>query len=485
MKRRIVISITAAIIALIVILVRVIAFKDNDVSRLTTWSVVYFVYIGIYFFGGLPKFVIYFIYGLLTGIGMYFLSDYQLAFVVAGSLLFILSPLAAFERHLEKKLSDEDSLPIRMSLRGSYWPNYAYRRAMKEYYHLPQTRKLYTKKWYLRLRQACMLLIFFVATFLFINEVGRTVAVDFNAFNWISFFNVYIVIVLYILAFVLHKKGFTSMFRSLIVSMFPILIFLVTQAPFSETTRIVMSVLSLVVAIVIAIYELYIYYQRVAYQSYEYRDPDKNWEVYANATFEPLVYNETFTKVVKFSFDCERSLFEKNFHDILVYANFRRFIITAYAFSPKGVVFYADFHHKAGKRIMKFKNYLDKKLKRSVDIQIIDDVNKKVYETNFFHKTEYIVARATHLAELLKELEIKSEVIISTIFYFESLADLKSFQDKYFTVRLEHLEDENIYTVRADILSQNVDYIIEQKVREILMDAMIYRGNYVRISVFY
>ena len=275
------------------------------------------------------------------------------------------------------------------------------------------------------------------------------------------------------------------MFRSIIVSMFPLLIYLILYSDFSEYIKIIMSVITILIALVIIGYELYTYYQRVAYQSYKYRDPDKNWEVFANATFEPLVYNETFTKVSRFTIEVSSEKFERNFHDILVYANFYRFIITAYAYSSKNVIIYADFHHKKSKRIMKFRNFLTKKLKNVPDVQVIDDINKKVYETNFFHKTEYIVARAIHLAKLLKDLEIESEIIISMIFYFESKDDLRSFQDSHFTVRLEHLEDDDIYTVRVDMISQNIDYIIEQKVREVLMDAMINRGTYVRISVFY
>ncbi len=50
-----------------------------------------------------------------------------------------------------------------------------------------------------------------------------------------------------------------------------------------------------------------------------------------------------------------------------------------------------------------------------------DDPNKHQYEQNFFHRPDYIVARGLALANLLKELEIKTRIIESMIVYFENV----------------------------------------------------------------
>ncbi|MDL2292634.1 hypothetical protein LJC17_03500 [Acholeplasma sp. OttesenSCG-928-E16] len=484
MKKRLVISVATAMISVVLTAIGIILSNNEQRVIIGITEVLLLIYISFFLFGGLPRFIIYLFYGIVPLLGVIFFSDYVVAFSVLGTLLFLINPLSSFEKYLNSKFKEGDTLPLRIDIHGSYWPNTAYRKAMKEYFHLPQTRKLYTKKWYLRTRQLLTLVLLAVAIFLLITELGGIVA-NINELNSFTILSTYGVFILFILAFVLQKKGFTSMFRTIGVTIFPVLIFIIAVSTFSPIFKIIFSVLLSVIALVFIGYEIYLYFQRVAYSSYHYRDVDKNWDVYANALFEPLVYNETFTKVTRYILPISKERFDKKMKDILVYANFHRFIVTTYAFDKKNTIIYADFHYKQSKRITKFQQYLSKQFNVKVDALIIDDVNKKVYETNFFHKTEYIVARALHLASLLKELEIESDIIISMIFYFDSLEDLKIFQEKYFTVRLEELDEEGYYTVRVDVFSPNTDFIIEQKIRDVLMDAMINRGNYVRISVFY
>ena len=74
-------------------------------------------------FGGIPKLIIYAIYGVILSIVLSITPyDYQLPIIIIGTLSFILNPLSSFEKFLESKMKDENVLPIRISLRGSYWP---------------------------------------------------------------------------------------------------------------------------------------------------------------------------------------------------------------------------------------------------------------------------------------------------------------------------------------------------------------------------
>ena len=50
--------------------------------------------------------------------------------------------------------------------------------------------------------------------------------------------------------------------------------------------------------------------------------------------------------------------FQKYFEEILVYANYFKFIITAYSYKRNTVYLYADFHEKNAKRAEKFKSNL-------------------------------------------------------------------------------------------------------------------------------
>jgi hypothetical protein len=121
----------------------------------------------------------------------------------------------------------------------------------------------------------------------------------------------------------------------------------------------------------------------------------------------------------------------------------------------------------------------------SVPAEVNEDPNKEMYEKTFFHRPEYIIARAQSLAGLLKELDIKSKVIISLIVYFELDEELEAFENEYTVTKLDDLSDEGYLTVRVDLPSINVDYMIEAKIREVLLSLLIHHGHFVRVSVYY
>ena len=165
---------------------------------------------------------------------------------------------------------------------------------MKNFYHLPQQRKLFTKKWYLHARQLTMILLYTLGVFLFIHEINY-IANRIEDFNWYNFFTLYIVIIVFLLAYFIHLKGFTSTFRTFGIALFPPIIYLILISNFHEALRYSLAGSFAIFGIIISIVELINLHKRVAYDSYHYYDVDLQREVYANALFEPLVYNETFT----------------------------------------------------------------------------------------------------------------------------------------------------------------------------------------------
>ncbi|PKK96586.1 MAG: hypothetical protein CVV58_05610 [Tenericutes bacterium HGW-Tenericutes-3] len=485
MKRRIVISGSLTILILILIPVALILFNLKGQGVFMLSSIVTLVYVGVYVFGGVPKLIIYAIYGLITTLFLFLLAQpYHLPIVIVGTLLFVLNPLSSFELYLENHLNDEDVLPVRFSIRGSYWPFFSYQREMKNFYHLPQARKLYTKKWYLHLRQLTTLFLFSLGVFLFIHSLN-SIANSLDDFNWLNFFVFYVIIVVFVMALFMFKKGFTSTFRLFVISLFPPVIYLFLVSDFPDAIRYSFAGSFVIIGVVVSVIEFVRLYQRVAYDSYHYYDVDQQMEVYANALFEPLVYNESFTQCGEYSIKVSLEAFQKQFHDILVYANYFKFIITAYSYKKNTVYLYADFHEKNVKRSEKFKTYLELKFKMSVALSLQHDPNKEIYENNFFHQPDYIISRAQNLAGLLKELEIKTKIIVSFIVYFELEDELEAFSEDYAITELDDLSDEAYLTVRVDIPCINVDYVIESKIRELLLSLLINHGKFVRVSVYY
>jgi len=411
-------------------------------------------------------------------------QPYHLPIVIVGTLLFVLNPLSGFELYLESHLNDEDVLPVRFSIRGSYWPFFSYQREMKNFYHLPQARKLFTKSWYLHTRQLTTLSLFSLGIFLLIHSINL-IANSLDNFDWMNFFIFYVIIMVFIMALFMFKKGFTSTFRLIVVSLFPPVIYMFLVSDFPNAIKYSFAGSFVIIGIVVGIVEIVNLYKRVAYDSYHYFDVNQQTEVYANALFEPLVYNESFTQCAEYSIKVPLEEFQQHFQDILVYANYFKFIITAYAYKRNTVYLYADFHEKNAKRAEKFKSNLEAKFKTSASLSLQHDPNKEIYEKNFFHQPDYIIARAQSLAGLLKDLEIKTKIIISFIVYFELEDELEEFSKEYTITELDDLSDEAYLTVRIDLPCINVDYIIESKIRELLLSLLIHHGKFVRVSVYY
>ncbi len=485
MKRRILISTIIFIIILITTPFAMTFLEIEGRGIFTIVAIVTLVYVGIYIFGGLPELIVYGIYGIITGSLLGFLgNNYQVPIIVISTLLFLLNPLSQFQSWLRKQMDEGDTEPIQISIRGNRWPFFAYRKEMKNYYHLPQSRKLFINKSYKYLRQLSMLALIAAGIYLFIHEINH-IANTLENFSWTNFLTFYVIVIIFLLAYFIHTKGFTSTFRTFAISLIPPILYIVSITNFDFFIKLFVNLGFLVFALVISGIELYRLHQRVIYDALYYYDVDLQKDVYANALFEPLVYNETYTLCTEYKIKINKRDFDKEFHRILVYANFFHFIIVAYTYGNEELTIYAHFYYKSQKRVEQFKTYLETVFQRSVELTAFSDFNKTSYEQKFFHKDAYIIARAQHLAQLLKDLHINSKIVISLVVYFENKHDFDMFNQVHPSVQLNDIAVEDYVSAKVDIVSINNSYIIESNLREVLLNLMVYHGKFVRLNVFY
>lgn len=483
MKKKLWILISSLILMLATLILGFFTRNVIQIRILIGVELIFLTYVLLYFFGGIGKLTSSLIYGMAIAIFLVLFPQYDMAFIFIGTFLFALNPLGELEKKIDERFPNEK--PILSYFKGSYAPYYEYRKEVKNYYHLPQMRKIYTRPMYLRLRQAVTILMSMAAVFLLIREVNNLINILKNFDIHIFFASTYSVIVLVILTIILYKKGFQSMVNFLTVSIFPPVAYWAFLKITPNYLAIIIGILIILLAIAVGIYQYFAFRSRIVYEYYYYYDNNRQAEVFANALFEPFVYSDDFNLAASFKIKTNITKFNKEFHNIVVFADFNRFFITAYTNNHQEIVIYTDFHKSDSKKIEKFKIYLETIFEESVVTNIIVDHDKKFYEKNFFHNHDYIVARTIYLADLLKKLEIKSNIIISMVAYFKNSQDINNMGKSYSITRLPEFDLDDIMTVRIDIKVNNVDYIIEAKLRELLLDLLINSGTYVRVSVYY
>ena len=483
MRRRIVIL--SIILGLLFIMLPLSLFFGNTYKLRITLAVqlIIITFVIIYIFSGTGKLVSSIIYAMFIGLLLYLIPKYDTALIFIGTFIFALNPLVNLENVVDERFSEEKS--ILSQLRGSHAPYYEYRKEIKNYYHLPQMRKVFNKPNYLRLRQALTIVLSMIAVFLLIREVNNLINLLKN-FTIHSFFaSTYIVIVLVVVTIILYRKGFQSMLNFLTISIFPPLayyLFLAINPPFMAY---ILGSLTIIIGVAAGIYQYIAFRGRIVFEYYYYYDNDLQAEVYANALYEPFVYNDSYNLVVKYQLDINKNKFDKIFHNLVVYADIFRFFITTYTNDHNKINIYCEFHYGSEKRISKFAKYMESLINEKITYQLTVDHDKDFYETNFFHKTDYIVARTNYLAEILKKLNIEGNVIISFTTYFSSIEEIEEMSKTYAITRLYDLDLNGIYTIRIDLKVTNNEHVIESKVRELLLDLLINRGKYVRVNVYY
>lgn len=482
MKKRLIILITLIIIIFVLFSISFFYGATNLQRIFLAISLIVFTFLSLYIFFGVGKLVTSLIYGMILALILAVLQDYDLPLIFIGTFIFALNPLHEFEKFIDKNLPEDKS--IIDYIRGSYNSYYQYRKEIKEHYHLPQVKKTFTKPWYLKMRQGLVILLSMVAVFLLIREVNNLMNLIKKFDIHLFFASTYSVIILLATTVLLYKKGFQSVFNFLSVSIFPPIaysLFLITPLYLG----LILGFVAILLGVGMLIYQYLGYRSRIVYEYLHYYDNDNQVEVFANALFEPYIYDENFHLSTTFKLTVDLTEFLKVFHNIIVYADVKKFFITAYTYHKHNLTIYTEFHHKDYQNIDKFKKFLETLFDETIIIKITEDKDKTFYEKRFFHKDDYIIARTVYLSRMLKRLEIKGNVIISFMVYFNSMDKLIQISKNYHIVRIPELDLEDVITARIDITMPNVDYLIENKVRELLLDLLICQGKFVRVSVLY
>lgn len=482
MKRRLSLLIISATTVLFLFLIGFF-YGETYIQRiLFATSILISSFLVIYLFFGFGKLVISLIYGMLLALFLVFLPDYDIALIFIGTFVFALNPLDDFEQFINKNLPEEKS--IFDYLKGSYISYYNYRREIKEHYHLPQVRKTINKPWYLKVRQGVTILLSMIAMFLLIIEVNNLISFIKTFDIHLFFASIYSVIVLVLATITLYKKGFQSTLNLLSVLVFPAItysLFLIKPM----YVGLILGFIGVLGTVAMSIYQYYQFRERIVFESFHYYDSNLQAEVYANALFENYIYDENYIHSTTFSLTIDYYDFIKKFHNIVVYADLRKVFITAYTIKQNRITLYTEFHKNDYLKIDKFKKYLSDLYSKDISIKITEDEHKTIYEEKFFHNDNYIVSRAIYLSSMLKKLNIKSGVVISIIAYFKNLDNIIALSKKYNMSRIPELDLEGVLTTKIDIRVNNVDYLIENNIREILLDLLIYQGKYIRLNVYY
>ena len=285
------------------------------------------------------------------------------------------------------------------------------------------------------------------------------------------------------MAYYAYKKGLTTVFRVLVLGMIPIIMYAMITSSIVGYFKLIIVIVIGMISVGLMIYEGYQYFQRVSFDTFSYHDQEKKLIVYANSLFEPLIYNDTYILSATYRIKISLDTFHKCFQTIIVYANFHRILITAYAYGHEMMYVFADFHYQDRKKIDQFKTFMESKFMMGIPYDFQQDRHKTIYQENFFHKDAYIIARAQHLAHHLKEIANESVIVVSVIMYFNQLEDAHHMERFHKITILSDIYESNYITIKIDLPLVNNKHLIEKTIQALLKEMREHRGQFVRILV--
>lgn len=478
MKRRFIIALTILIVLVFAYTTSRIVFSPKYYGLIDILSLSVIIFDIIYFWFGVPRLIVYFIYGSFMIPSLFFFPEkYHILLIFIYTIVIVVNPLASLEQFLIKSLEDNYTEVFNYTPQGRYKTYYKYKEEMKSHYHLPQTQKFYTNKYYRLISTLSILILFFSLVFLLLFSSSDIVI----GAGWQprSFLTFYMAVLFTIALLVLYKKGFSSTSRVFKIGMFPPAIVALSLIDFNILAKIISIVGLSIGFVVVIISEIIKYYSRVVYSNYNYFDPNTNETVWANALYEPFVYSkqEKYGKLIEFKLP--EDLFHKHFKLFLIQTHYHKTIITAYT-AKRGIInLYLEYYRKKDIKMVK------KHLQKIFDVEIIKSiiVDDAHYEEKFLHNHAYIIAKAKSLSNLLIELKINDPVIISVFMKFKKIIDAKPLANKYETKLLETESD--YILIESSIKVENLDYLIETHLRNLLLDMLINGGEFVKVMVYY
>jgi hypothetical protein len=483
MKLRLFSSLMILIVLVIIYPGLLLVLQPYGQGLITVMLICIMTMLSFFVFSGLQKLIVYFIYIFFTILFLIILpSDYQVLTALTATFIMIIHPLSKLETFISKQLSPNFANPIQIHLSGSYWPYFEYRKAMKAFYHLPQSKKLHQNRWYLLFRQLTTLLLLFIGVFILINETSAIVNA-LNDFNITRFFSLYVVFWFFLMTYYVYKKGFTTLMRALMIGIFPLMIYILIDVPLENYFKIPMIIMIALVFIFVVIFEYQRYFDRVTLDVFDYMDETTHQHVYANSLFEPIIYNDTYILSSHYLIKISLTTFHRHLQSILIYTNKKHIILTAYAYGDQMLHLYADFHFKDRTKVDLFKTYLESLFIIGIPYELFEDKHKFIYEKRFYHQPTYIVSRANHLSKQLEDVSNEKIVIVSLFMYFEDMHVLKTIQKFYQFQYLSNMSTEEYHTIKIDLPILNNPYIITTSVQEVLNLMTKHEGHFIRILV--
>lgn len=439
--------------------------------------------LSFFVFSGLDKLIVYIIYIFFTLLFLFLLpADYQVVIALTATFTMIVHPLSSLEKKLSKIIHPNLTNPIRIHLSGSYWPYFEYRSSMKAFYHLPQSKKLHQNQWYLLSRQFTTLFLLFFGVFILINETSAIINALDN-FSITRFISLYVVFWFALMSYYSYKKGFTTVLRALMIGIFPMIFYILIVVSLENYLKFPMMMMLLVVFLFIVLFEFNRYFERVSFDAFDYIDEKTHQHVYANSLFEPIIYNDTYILSAHYLIKISLTTFHQHLRQILIYANKKHIILTAYAYGDQMFHLYADFHFKDRLKVDLLKTYLESLFIVGIPYELIEDKHKNVYEKRFYHQSSYIIARANHLSKQLEDVSNEKIVIVSLFMFFENLQSLTHIQKHYQYQLIKDMSTDDYHTIQIDLPIVNNPYAITQSVQEVLSLMNQHHGQFIRILV--
>jgi hypothetical protein len=439
----------------------------------------------IYLICGLTYFINYFIYFAAVGILIWLFPSFTILFALFGGTLVVVNPLAFLTKILDKAWPHTSKGILKVNnfffiKRRAY---FRYRSAMKEHYHLPQFLKIKNHRTYKLLHSASLLFILFLVVFLLFWDIPR---IAFANLTQMSIFRMYVGVALFILDFILYKKGFSSLLAGFTILVFPAFIILavILYKNLGPTLFIIFISITFVTMSLNLFYQLKSYYSRVSYLPIHYVDAKTGVEVHANGFFETFVYSNSYTFMAKYTIKASKTKFNQKFQKLLEYLNFRKIILMSYTSEGDEISLYFLFYKKDQKKNQALKVYLMSLLEQQVSEYSFDDRTFSIFEGFFMQRTEFIIAYAKNLAYLSRLLLETKLILISITYYFTKYEKMMSFFHAQKSVRVKNIESYQTFVLNTNIECVNNDFIIENSMLDTIILASINEGKFIKLNIY-
>jgi hypothetical protein len=485
MKRRISLAI---IIYTTIILAEVLAlvFLDSNSRGTSIFLTIALSLLNtIYLFFGFSVFACYSIYFLLIGLGILLFRNMIILVAVVGAVIIVVNPLSFFSKYLNKKLPkiSKGILQIDSLFFTKRREYYRYRKAMKEHFHIPQFLKIKNRKTYKLVHMASVFALFFLAVFLLVWDLPR---IAYNNITPMSIFRIYSGFALFVLDFVLFKKGFSSLLSFFSILVFPsfVIITIILYENIGSNVFIILESVIIATMIINVVYQIKYYYMRITYVALNYVDKKSTHEVCANALFETFIYSKYYNYIAKYNFKANKDLFNQKLQKILEYLNYHKIILMSYLYDKDEVSLYFLFYNKDTKANTKFKAYLMNLLGTEIFEYSFEDKAFNVFEVFFMQRNEFIISYAKHLAKLSRVLTNSKSIVISLTFYFTKYEKMISFFNAQKSVRIKNIESYQTFVLNTNIECDNNDFLIENNLMDTIILATINEAKFIKLNIY-